>query len=131
MIQCSLAFLSRQGQANHVAAIAKWRRGLACVLLCAMVTMTFVAAGCGSSSSPPARPANAKPIVVASIFPIASVIEQIMGDTAEVRTFMPAGANPHSFEPGATQVAQVARADMIVPVGLNFDNWLQIGRAHV
>lgn len=94
-------------------------------LLVAVALALVPALGCGSATSESAKPANAKPAIVASVFPIANLIEQIVGDAAEVKAFMPPGANPHGFEPGAAQVALVAKADVLIPVGLNFDLWLE------
>ena len=66
-----------------------------------------------------------KPVIVASIFPLANLIEQVVGDSATVVTFMPPGGNPHGFEPSATQMAQVSKADLLIVVGLGFDSWAE------
>ncbi len=66
-----------------------------------------------------------KPVIVASIFPLANLIEQVVGDSATVVTFMPPGGNPHGFEPSATQMTQISKADLLVVVGLGFDDWAQ------
>lgn len=87
---------------------------------------------CDRKSSPsgvsgPANPADSsrKPIIVASIFPLQSILTQMTGDWIEVDLMMPSGASPHDFEPMAAQIAPLSQADMLVVVGLNLDEWAE------
>lgn len=58
-----------------------------------------------------------------SIHPYASLVEQVVGDHADVVQLLPAGASPHSFDPTPTQATALAKADLIVMNG-SVDGWL-------
>ncbi len=59
--------------------------------------------------------------VVASFSILADVARQVAGDAAQVDTLIPLGANPHSFEPSARDVMALSDADVVLTVGLNFE----------
>lgn len=58
-----------------------------------------------------------KPLVIASIGPIASIIEEAFGDSVDVVTLIPLGADPHEYQLSAEQVNLLQRADVIVTTG--------------
>jgi zinc transport system substrate-binding protein len=98
------------------------------LVLSALLSAFLVACGDGhdhDSNATIAPVTGRKPVIVASIFPLANLIEQVAGDTATVVTFMPPGSNPHGFEPSATQMTKISNADLLVVVGLGFDDWAQ------
>ena len=48
------------------------------------------------------------------------------GDNVDVFSLLPVGADPHTFQPGAKDVARVARADLVLSVGLSLEGaWLK------
>ena len=48
------------------------------------------------------------------------------GDRVEVFSLLPVGADPHSWQPGAADVAKLAQADMVVSIGLGLEGgWLE------
>ena len=70
-----------------------------------------------------AAPVTAKVHVVATIFPLADIVQQIGTDNVEVTTLLPPGASPHMFEPTPSQIRALAQADLLVRVGAGLDNW--------
>lgn len=58
-----------------------------------------------------------------SLHPYAALLEQIVGDEADVVQLLPSGASPHTFDPTPSQAASIAKADLIVMNG-NVDGWL-------
>jgi zinc transport system substrate-binding protein len=62
--------------------------------------------------------------VVATVFPLADVVRQIGGEAVDVHTLLPAGANPHTFEPTPAQLQTIASARLIVRVGAGLDDWI-------
>ena len=66
---------------------------------------------------------QAQPLVVTSLFPYRSLVEQITGEHATVINLLSAGTSEHTFDPSPRDVAQVARADLIVLNG-GLDEWL-------
>ncbi len=59
--------------------------------------------------------------VIASFSILADVASRVAGDVAQVDTLIPLGANPHSFEPSARDVMALSDADVVLTVGLNFE----------
>jgi len=58
------------------------------------------------------------PIVAVSVLPIAGVVDRLLPPgAAEVRVLVPAGASPHSFEPGMEQLATVQGAELVLELG--------------
>ena len=56
---------------------------------------------------------------------MADWVENIGGDNVDVFSLLPAGADPHTFQPGAQDVARVADADLVLSVGLGLEaSWL-------
>ena len=104
-----------------------------------MILLIFVIGACSAcnraSSTPSPADASSRqtasghsgerPVIAASIFPIQSLVVQLTGDWVKVDLLMPPGASPHDFEPTASQMAPLSRADMLVVVGLNLDAWAE------
>lgn len=76
-------------------------------------------AGCG----PSAAESPHKPVIVASIFPVANLVEQLTGDWAEVVSLLPASESPHHAELMPDQIRLLARADLLFIVGAGLDPW--------
>jgi len=72
-----------------------------------------------------AAPGAATVHVVATIFPLADVVQQVGGAHVEVVTLLPANASPHTFEPTPAQMRALAHADVCVRVGAGLDNWTE------
>jgi zinc transport system substrate-binding protein len=64
-------------------------------------------------------------IAIASIFPVADLVQQIGGQRWEVLTLLPAGASVHTYEPTPEEVRQLAQAGMFFQVGLGLEFWLE------
>ena len=89
---------------------------ITCLILIGAVTVS----GCTRRA-----PVDGKPIVVASIWPLADLTRQIVGEAAEVECLVPAGRSPHGYEPTVNNAEAVAKAKLIVTVGLHFDDWAE------
>jgi len=62
--------------------------------------------------------------IVASFSLLADVIRNVTLDAADVSTLIPLGADPHSFEPSARDLAALAEADLIFVAGAGFEESL-------
>ena len=71
-------------------------------------------------SKPPA-PTAAKPLVLVSIAPYQFLVERIVGETFDVQTIVPQGANPHTFEPSAKQVTGLTKGEAYFRIGEPFE----------
>lgn len=85
-----------------------------------IVTLAAGLTGC----SEPQTPAG-KPVIVTTIVPLASLVQQMVGDTAEVVTLVPPGVSPHGFEPTVQQMQALSRASALVMIGAGYDEWAQ------
>lgn len=55
--------------------------------------------------------------VIATTTILADVARQVVGDAGEVTALLPVGADPHTFQPSARQMADVLEADIVVANG--------------
>jgi len=64
------------------------------------------------------------PRVVATINIIADMAQQVAGNRLEVISLLPAGTDPHTYEPSPSDASTIANADLILKNGLNLEGWL-------
>ena len=71
--------------------------------------------------------AAAEPVgVVTTTNIVADWARIVGGDRVEVFSLLPAGSDPHSFQPGAKDVAAIADAEIVLSVGLRLEeSWLR------
>ena len=56
---------------------------------------------------------------------MADWVSNVGGDNVDVFSLVPVGADPHTFQPGAKDVARIAEADLVLSVGLGLEGeWL-------
>jgi zinc/manganese transport system substrate-binding protein len=67
---------------------------------------------------------DALPSIVVTTEVLGSVVSDLVGDAAEVRTLMDGGADPHSWQPSAREVEAAFSADLIVANGLDLEEGL-------
>ena len=81
----------------------------------------FVFAGCSGGGA-----AEPKLNVVTTNNIVADWVRNIGGDDVEVFSLLPVGADPHTYQPGARDVTQIADADLVLSIGLGLEGaWLQ------
>jgi zinc transport system substrate-binding protein len=85
----------------------------------ALALALLALAGCGPTAPP------AKPLVVATIYPLGEFSRQVAGDRADVVTLVPAGVEPHDWEPAPRDVGQLQRAAVFVHTGTDLDGWAE------
>ena len=69
------------------------------------------------------KKANGKVQVVASFYMMYDLAKKIGGDQVEVKNLVPAGTEPHEWEPGARDVASLEDADVFVYNGAEMEHW--------
>ena len=55
---------------------------------------------------------------------LADLTRQVAGERAVVESLIPAGADPHAFEPAPQDVARIAGSSVLVINGAGFEEWL-------
>ncbi|UUZ83774.1 metal ABC transporter substrate-binding protein [Paenibacillus sp. P26] len=89
---------------------------------------SLVLAGCSTSQQ--ASPASAAPKaekrlkVVTTFYPMYEFSKQVAGDKADVVGLIPAGAEPHDWEPTPKDIQQIQDADVFVYNGAGVENWV-------
>ncbi|WP_120493726.1 zinc ABC transporter substrate-binding protein AztC [Microbacterium phyllosphaerae] len=68
---------------------------------------------------------DARPTIVVSTNILGDVVEELVGEQAQVVTLMKPNADPHSFEISAQQAATLRSADLLVSNGLGLEEGLQ------
>jgi zinc transport system substrate-binding protein len=81
-----------------------------------------IAAGCGVGVQP-ALPSGQTVAVVASVVPIAYIVEEVGGERVRVDALVPPGASPHTFEPVPSDMVKLQGARYFIGVGGGFDGW--------
>ncbi len=61
--------------------------------------------------------------VVASFFPLYDFARHVGGDRAEVTSMVPAGVEPHDWEPTIRQISDARSADLFIFNGAGFESW--------
>ena len=57
---------------------------------------------------------------------LADWVRQVGGDRVDVFPLLPANADPHTFQPGAQDIARIADADLVFSIGLQLEGgWLE------
>lgn len=73
-------------------------------------------AGCAETPSPPD--------VMATFYPLGFLAERMVNGTLRVELMVPAGIEPHDWEPTPTDVTRAAGAKMFLAQGAGFEPWL-------
>jgi zinc transport system substrate-binding protein len=67
--------------------------------------------------------------VVTTIYPLQDFARQVGGDYVEVSNVVPAGGEPHDFEPTPRQVVELQNADVVIFIGAGLDAWAETAAA--
>jgi zinc transport system substrate-binding protein len=87
------------------------------LLLTTLVVGALVLTGCRDAGSVGSLASDdGRPSVVAAFYPLAYAAQQVGGDAVHVTSLTPPGVEPHDLELSATQVADIAAADVVLYV---------------
>jgi zinc/manganese transport system substrate-binding protein len=95
------------------------RRLVLGVLALVLVLVTLVAAACGNGSG-----SGSGRTVVATTTEVADLVRQVGGARISVDGMLRPGGDPHDYEPRPSDVAAVAKADLVFRSGGEVDDWL-------
>lgn len=104
---------------------------LARIFLVALSLIFFESFGLGGAyGSQSARSGSDGPsaedpvLVLVSISPLSSIVREVAPGGFEVKTFLPDGAQPESYEPSPRQLSELGRARWFVAAGVPFEEAL-------
>jgi zinc/manganese transport system substrate-binding protein len=95
------------------------RRFGAALLACLVVGSS---GGCGSSEAN--RAGSDRPEIVVTHAVLGALVDELVGEAADVRILVPNGTDPHDWEPSAKDIERVNRADLVVANGLDLETRL-------
>ncbi len=78
-------------------------------------------AGCAVWRSVCSGEESSRLMVAVTIAPLASFVEEVTKDAADVMVMVPPGADPHTYEPTPSQLAGLSDADVYVKLGSGMD----------
>jgi zinc transport system substrate-binding protein len=61
--------------------------------------------------------------ITATVFPLMEFAQAVAGDQAEVRMFIPSGADIHTWQPKPGDIANLASSDCFISIGLHLEPW--------
>ncbi|MCX6509794.1 MAG: metal ABC transporter substrate-binding protein [Actinobacteria bacterium] len=103
--------------------VGRGRRRWSGALVLLAIVLSLGLSACGSSST--AKASNGRPKIVATTPLMGDLVKQVGGDAVSVEILIPRGADPHDFEPSASQAARLRDASLIVANGLGLEERLQ------
>ena len=92
------------------------------LMILASTFLPFAAFGGGRRESGDTKTEG--PRVVVSIPPEAYLVDRVSGGRVSVTVLVPAGADPHTYEPTPRQMAELSRARLYFRIGVDFESSL-------
>src|SRR4030042_1246193 len=77
------------------------------------------------SCTKPGREISDVPGVAVSVFPVYDIARNICGDKAFPFFVIPAGADPHTFEPLPSVASELRNVSLFIGVTREFDGWIE------
>jgi len=108
---CVVGSLCARSVARSISRAPIGGGGAAAMALSALIVTTV---GCAQTTTPP---------VVATTPIIGSITQQVAGNDITVKTLIPAGADPHSYEPRPSDIDALSTAELLVRSGPGMDDW--------
>lgn len=102
----------------------KKKKQLFIVGLIAMMSFILLAA-CGQKKETSQSSGSDKIKVVTTFYPMYDFAKNVVGDTGEVELLIPAGTEPHDYEPSAKDIAKITDADVFVYNSNELETWVK------
>ena len=86
------------------------------------IGLVLAAAGCAPSAP---RPEAGPQVAVATIAPLADLVQRVAGSEWTVRSVIPPGTSPHVFEPEPSDLRKLLGARAVFVAGAGYDDWMR------
>lgn len=96
--------------------------GLRVLLLACLAACAVLLAGCPQEGRRQATEGG-KPVIIASIAPVAMILAELGADCLTVNTLLPPGSSPHAYEPKPSAARRTQQALALVYVCEDLDGW--------
>lgn len=82
-------------------------------------------AGAETPAEPPSAASEGSLRVMASFYPMYDFAQKIGGDKVTVTNMVPAGTEPHDWEPSPSDIVALEQADVFVYSGAGMEHWVE------
>ena len=87
-----------------------------------VLSVVLLVAGCGGAGGGASSTDRVQ--VAASISVIGDLAGEVAGDRAEVFTIVPAGGDPHTFQPSPSDAQKISGSEVVFQNGLGLEGWM-------
>ncbi|GFP32757.1 zinc transport system substrate-binding protein [Candidatus Hakubella thermalkaliphila] len=98
------------------------KKGYLFFLLLCLVALLLT--GCGEERLATGGATIEKKVVYTTFFPLYDFTKKIGGEKIEVVNMVPAGVEPHDWEPSPQLIGSLSEAEMLISNGLGMETWL-------
>lgn len=92
------------------------------VIVAGMLVSTLLLSGCGKSEE---TKEDKKLNVMTSFYPVYDFTVKVGGDKINATNMIPAGTEPHDWEPATKDIADLEKADVFVYSGAGMEHWAE------
>lgn len=92
--------------------------------ICVILVSIFLTAILTSCQSAPATPSDNRLQVVTTIYPVYDFAIKVGGEAVNVTRLVPAGAEPHDWEPNPSDMIKIQEADVFIYNGAGMEQWV-------
>jgi len=93
--------------------------------LVTVLLLTACTGGATPASTQNQSAEDGKLTIYTTIYPLQYVASRIGGQWADVKSIIPAGVEPHDFEPSAQEMVALSNADLFVFNGAGLESWAE------
>src|SRR5687768_11069309 len=94
--------------------------------LIVILTITaFSLTACGGNSSSPEASGTTAPVVLTSATFLADITRNVAGERLAVESLLPAGADPHSYQPTPRDVTKIVQSKLLIINGAEYEHFLE------
>jgi ABC-type Zn uptake system ZnuABC Zn-binding protein ZnuA len=94
-------------------------------LVVILIVITFALSGCGGQSTSSTRLGTITPVILTSTTFLAGIARNVAGDQAQVRSLLPVGADPHTYEATPSDVAKIAESNVLILNGIEYEHFIE------
>ena len=88
-----------------------------------LLTSTVLLGACGKGSEQVAEESQDLQVIT-TFYPMYEFTKEVVGDTGKVSLLIPAGTEPHDYEPSAKDMAKIMDADAFVYNSPELETWV-------
>ena len=92
-------------------------------LILLLLVFTTLFSGCQQSSSVSGGATDGLKVIAVETF-LADIAQNVAGDRVKVESLIPAGLDPHAFEPTPLDITRVAQSQVLIINGAGLEAWL-------